>query len=90
MTGLQVKGKCIHAKNSCPECSMVKMVCYDANGNKKVWYSFIKEEEKVTDLPQLAENMFNRLQKKGLQTISKVLFYNNHASIDSDAFMQYP
>ncbi|MBT0607618.1 hypothetical protein [Aequorivita echinoideorum] len=70
--------KCQHSKNSCPKCSRVKMVVYLKNDESKVWYSFIKEDQKLAGLDAIALKMGDRVIKKyGEPNVNKMLFYNN-------------
>lgn len=73
-----MKDKCEHKKNSCTVCSRVKMVVYLKGDDHKVWYSFIKEDQKLVGLDAIALKMGERVQKKyGEANVNKMLFYNN-------------
>lgn len=70
--------KCPHAKpESCPECSMVKMVAYLLNDDKIVWYSYFKEDKRFKRAETVAGNMGQRLEKKHGQNIKKMMFFDN-------------
>ncbi len=71
------KTKCTHKKNSCPHCSRVKMVVYLKGDDRKVWYSFIKEDNQLTGLDAIALKMGDRVSKKFGEQLNKMLFYDN-------------
>lgn len=75
---MKVKGKrCPCGKSgSCPQHSGVKMVAYDRNDRRTVWYSFFKEDRKYTR-EQIAKSMTTRLEKRGDAHLSVILFYDN-------------
>lgn len=69
--------KCDHGKNSCPKCSRLKMVVYLTTGEKEVWYSFIKEEQKK-NMEDLGLSMLQRyMRRNGKKHYRKSLFFDN-------------
>lgn len=68
---------CQHKENSCPQCSRVKMVVYLKPEQKKVWYSFIKEDQQLAGMDAIAVKMGDRVTKKYGDQVNKMLFYDN-------------
>ena len=81
------KIKCIHKANSCKECSRLKMTVYLKNGSHKVWYSFIKEDHKITTLEGIKNGMLKRAEKFYGSQVSKILFYDNK-NVDCEAIFE--
>lgn len=72
------KTECPHGKpESCPQCSMVKMVAYLMNDHKIVWYSYFKEDTRFKRAETVAGNMGQRLEKKHGENIKKMMFFDN-------------
>lgn len=69
---------CTHdQKNSCPHCSLVKLVAYLQNDTKIVWYSFFKEEQKLKQPDAISVQMGTRLEKNYGSQVKKMMFFDN-------------
>ena len=74
------KQRCPHGKSdSCPECSLVKMVAYLQNDDKIVWYSFFKEDKRYGRVEMISGVMGSRLEQKHGQEVKKMMFFDNRA-----------
>lgn len=72
--------------SSCPQHSAVKMVAYDKNDKRIVWYSFFKEERKFKNRDKLADSMGERLKKKYGGFLNIILYYDNLIDVSAKPF----
>lgn len=69
---------CAHGqKNSCSQCSQIKLVAYLEDDTRIVWYSFFKEEKKLKETTKIAIQMGTRLEKTHGERVKKMLFFDN-------------
>lgn len=64
-------------KNSCPQCSKVKMVAYLRDDTRIVWYSFFRDEKKFKNSDTVSIQIGIRLEKLYGERVKKMLFFNN-------------
>lgn len=83
------KRKCQHQKNSCRQCSLVKMVAYKTDNRKDVWYSFIKEENKIQSKDGIATSMLKRYLKYSNPGLLKIIQFYDNQNPQADAFAVY-
>ena len=79
-TANQKSTRCVHGNGgNCPQCSSTKMVAYDHQDQRTVWYSYFKEDQKFkNNRDQIFHSMANRFAKKvGQVNVKKILFFDN-------------
>ncbi|SFB71936.1 hypothetical protein SAMN04487907_101247 [Zunongwangia mangrovi] len=72
--------RCVHGNGgNCSQCSSIKMVAYDHNDQKTVWYSYFKEDQKYkSNQDKIFHAMANRFAKKvGEINVKKIMFFEN-------------